>query len=77
MRKVVKLHRRCSNCGTILELYPKDIIRGKGLYCRDCVQKCRHITTYDLICQKCSNPFKSTNHNDKHCSIECKNESRS
>ena len=74
MHKVPRLHRRCQCCNKLIELYPKDIARGKGLYCNVCVQKCRHIPTYDLICKTCNQPFKSTDNKDNYCSEECKDQ---
>ena len=69
-----KKSRQCEHpgCQIITELYPRDIQRGKGLFCsHQHANEHRHDTTYIRKCTECDLQFKTTQFNKAQCSIEC------
>jgi len=70
---IIKLHRMCEHpgCQITREYYPRDIERGKGLFCSaQCANEHRHDPTYVYNCEYCGLQFKTTDSSKRCCSIE-------
>ena len=65
----------CEHCGNHHPVYPKDLERGKGVFCcLSCAAFHRTSTKYTHICDTCKIRFNSLDPSKKFCSIECEGE---
>ncbi len=69
-----KITRKCDNpdCENKITIYKSNLIRGKGLYCNDCIELKLKLKSVSNICGNCQIEYKSHGSED-YCSEECEN----